>query len=307
MTMPTKRGADPDTAGVLVVDKPEGVTSHDVVARLRRVLGIRRIGHAGTLDPMATGVLVTAVGRGTRLLPWLQATGKSYTATVRLGLATTTDDRTGEPLGRPVQVDLDEALLDAALGRLTGVIEQRPSAVSAVKVDGRRAYDRVRAGEDVVLPARQVRIDRFVRVAPARPAPLGGIDVDCEVDCGSGTYVRALARDLGAALAIGGHLVALRRTAVGPFDLAGAVPLPEPDADREQWLARLIPLGDAATAVLPRVDLDAADTTRAARGQGVDSGGRSGRHALVGPAGDLVAVAQADEGRWRWDAVFASA
>lgn len=221
--------------GVLIVDKPAGWTSHDVVARIRRLAGTRRVGHAGTLDPMATGVLVLGVGRGTKLLTFLVGCDKGYAATVRLGASTVTDDAEGEVVSSTSAGHLTRADIEAAVVPLTGAISQVPSAVSAIKVDGRRAYARVRAGEDVQLPARPVCVERFdvVDVRPVRPADgVGGghdvpdlsdaVDVDIEVDVSSGTYVRALARDLGAALGVGGHLVALRRTRVGSFDVREA-------------------------------------------------------------------------------------
>ncbi len=250
-------------AGVVVLDKPEGMTSHDVVARMRRLLGTRRVGHAGTLDPMATGVLVLAYGRGTRLLPYLQATDKHYRATIRLGWATATDDRTGEPIGEPVAVALDTSDIDAALARLTGDLQQRPSAVSAIKVDGRRAYARVRNGEQVELPARPVTVHRLERIGAPRSAVSGSLDIDVDVECSTGTYVRALARDLGTSTGCGGHLVMLRRCAVGPFGLADAHALPAVgQAPPPQW-----DLADAAAAVLPVVWLDEAGAAAARLGQ----------------------------------------
>jgi tRNA pseudouridine55 synthase len=210
-------------AGLVVVDKPGGMTSHDVVARVRRLTSTRKVGHAGTLDPMATGVLLVGIGRATRLLGHLTLTEKAYDATVRLGEATTTDDAEGEPLGTASAAHLTERDVLEAARAFVGEIEQRPSSVSAVKVGGRRAYARVRAGEQVDLPARLVTVHELdvtaVRAAGAH------LDVDVSVRCSSGTYVRALARDLGDALAVGGHLTALRRTAVGPFTLRDAHPL----------------------------------------------------------------------------------
>jgi tRNA pseudouridine55 synthase len=250
----------PPGGGLLIVDKPGGLTSHDVVARLRRRAGTRRVGHAGTLDPMATGVLVVAVDRSTRLLGHLALTEKQYLATIRLGQATTTDDAEGEPV--PFQdgtaaeaaapggavLALTDEVLDAALRASTGPLQQVPSAVSAVKVAGRRAYDRVRAGETVELAARSVTVTRFDRTAPTRRSALADgtavLDVDVVIDCSTGTYVRALARDLGRALGTGGHLTALRRTRVGPFDLAAATSLADLlDASRP------LPLLPAAAAV----------------------------------------------------------
>lgn len=216
--------------GVLVVDKPQGWTSHQVVGRCRRLYGTRKVGHAGTLDPMATGVLLVGVNRATRLLGHLAGHDKTYTATIRLGVATVTDDAEGEPVSSPGAAGITEADVRAAVPALTGVISQVPSSVSAIKVDGRRAYALVRAGAEVELKPREVTVSRFdvLAVRPhAGSGRVGGVaadppllDVDVEVDCSSGTYIRAIARDLGAALGTGGHLSALRRTRVGGFDLS---------------------------------------------------------------------------------------
>ncbi|HYO39855.1 MAG TPA: tRNA pseudouridine(55) synthase TruB [Nocardioidaceae bacterium] len=208
-------------SGLVVVDKPAGLTSHDVVARVRRLAGTRKVGHAGTLDPMATGVLLVGVERATRLLGHLALTEKAYDATVRLGAVTSTDDVEGEVLRSTSAAHLDEAVVHAAAQTFAGEIEQRPSAVSAIKVDGRRAYARVRAGEDVVLPLRPVTVHELL-VRAVRPAPANAIDVDLTVRCSSGTYIRAIARDLGEQLGVGGHLTRLRRTAVGTFTLDAA-------------------------------------------------------------------------------------
>ena len=228
-------------SGVAVVDKPSGWTSHQVVGRCRRIYGTRKVGHAGTLDPMATGVLLVGVNRATRLLGHLMLTEKEYIATIRLGITTVTDDAEGEITavqGCPPTVDAD---LRAAMLPLTGAIQQVPTAVSAIKVDGKRAYARVRAGEDVVLAARAVTVHEFslLESTTAYAEGVAVLDLAVRVRCSSGTYIRALARDLGAALGCGGHLTALRRTRVGPFGL-----------DR----ARKI---DGTTADLPLITLDA--------------------------------------------------
>ena len=209
--------------GILLVDKPAGLTSHDVVARTRRAFGTRKVGHAGTLDPMATGLLVIGIEGATRLLTYVVGADKTYEATIRLGQTTGTDDADGEILAA-ADPEAWDAVTDAAVAdgvaALTGEISQVPSAVSAIKVDGRRAYDRVRAGEDVVLAAREVTVSRFDVLATRQGE--GVLDLDVIVDCSSGTYIRALARDLGAALGVGGHLTSLRRTRVGPFEVADA-------------------------------------------------------------------------------------
>jgi tRNA pseudouridine55 synthase len=267
-------------SGLVVVDKPAGMTSHDVVARVRRVLGTRKVGHAGTLDPMATGVLVLGVGRATRLLGHLTLTDKAYEATIRLGARTTTDDADGDVV-ETVWVDsLADDAIGSGLARMVGEIDQRPSSVSAIKVDGKRAYARVRAGEDVELPARRVRIDA-IDVLDVRHGE-GVVDVDVAVRCSSGTYVRAIARDLGEALGVGGHLTALRRTAVGPFTLARA------NADLEH--PTVIPIGDAARAAFPSVELtaDQARDVRFGRKLAVSLG--DGPHAVFSPDGEFLAL-----------------
>jgi len=221
----TGQGPIPDGGGLLLVDKPAGCTSHDVVARVRRVLGTRRVGHAGTLDPMATGLLVLAVERSTKLLGQLALTEKTYLATIRLGSATTTDDADGETTtsaGADLVAGVSPEQIRTGMTSLTGDILQVPSSVSAIKVDGRRAYDLVRAGQDVVLAARPVTIARFDRLGQERYGD-GFIDLDVAVECTTGTYIRSLARDLGSALGLGGHLTALRRTVVGPFAVVDAV------------------------------------------------------------------------------------
>jgi tRNA pseudouridine55 synthase len=200
------------------------MTSHDVVARARRVLSVRRVGHAGTLDPMATGLLVLGVGAATRLLGYVGGHDKTYEATMRLGQSTVTDDREGEVLATTSTAHLGDAAVTAALAAQAGPLLQVPSSVSAVKVAGRRSYDRVRAGEEVVLEPRAVTVHRLDVHRVVRPTP-DLVDVDVTVTCTAGTYVRAIARDAGAALGVGGHLTALRRTASGPFSVADAAPV----------------------------------------------------------------------------------
>jgi tRNA pseudouridine55 synthase len=205
------------TSGILLVDKPGGITSHDVVSRVRKLADTRKVGHAGTLDPMATGLLVLGINSSTRLLTYLVGLDKEYFATIRLGFATTTDDAEGEPVGPLTEnVEFAPAQLAEAIVPLTGDIEQVPSSISAIKVDGKRSYVRVREGEEVVLKARSVTVRAF-EVLEVR-----GAELDVRVECTSGTYIRALARDLGATLGVGGHLTALRRTRVGPFDVRDA-------------------------------------------------------------------------------------
>ena len=241
-----KAREEPIDGGLVVVDKPPGLTSHDVVARLRRIAHTRRVGHAGTLDPAATGVLVCGVGRATRLLGHLLLAGKEYDATIRLGMRTSTDDAEGEILATRSAAGVTDEQIAAAVASLTGEIQQVPSAVSAIKVGGVRAYARVRAGEDVALAARAVTVERFDVLARS------GDDLDVHVSCSSGTYIRALARDLGELLGCGGHLTALRRTRVGPFTAEAARTLEQ----LEQELT-LLPLGDAVAAMFARRDVDA--------------------------------------------------
>ncbi len=281
--------------GLVVVDKPAGLTSHDVVARARRMLRIRRIGHAGTLDPMATGVLVLGVGRATRLLGHLALTDKVYQATVQLGISTTTDDAEGDVVAVR-EVAADQQRLAAAMAALTGEIDQVPSAVSAVKVDGVRAYARVRAGQDVVLAARRVTVSRFELLARR------GTDLDVVVACSSGTYVRALARDLGETLGCGAHLRALRRLSVGPFDLTEAITL---DALAEVGAGALRPLADAVGALFPRRQVDTDEACAISHGRRLPPFGVSGTYGVFGPAGELLALAQDTEDACRSLVVFA--
>lgn len=212
-------------AGLLIVDKPSGITSHDVVARCRKLLHTRRVGHAGTLDPMATGILVLGIERATKMLGLLSLTTKSYAATIRLGAVTDTDDADGEILEQTDASGVADADIAAAVAVLTGDIDQIPARVSAIKVDGQRAHKLVRDGTDFELKPRRVTVSRFDIREIRRVG--GFVDVAVEVDCSSGTYIRSLARDLGAALGVGGHLTALRRTAVGPFGLEHARTLDE--------------------------------------------------------------------------------
>ncbi len=274
--------------GLVLVDKPIGWTSHDVVARVRRLAGTRKVGHAGTLDPMATGVLVVGVNRATRLLTYLVGADKTYTATIRLGVATVTDDAEGEPTTVTDASGVDEAAVRAGVAGLTGPIEQVPSSVSAIKVDGRRSYARVRAGEDVALAARPVTVHRF-EVLAVRAAEQDGstvLDVDVEVQVSSGTYVRALARDLGAGLGVGGHLTALRRTRVGPYGIERTSTL----ETLEESFA-LLPSAQAARAAFPVRELGADEATALSFGKRLaPSGLGEGPVAAFAPDGTLVAL-----------------
>jgi tRNA pseudouridine55 synthase len=298
-------------SGLVIVDKPGGMTSHDVVARIRRLAGTRRVGHAGTLDPMATGVLVIGVEKATRLLGYLTLTEKTYVATIRLGASTSTDDAEGEPAGGSPATDVDSGALEAEIGKLTGDISQVPPGVSAIKVNGQRAYKLTRAGAAPELAARPVTVYEFT-VTGVRPDG-DFLDLDAVIRCSSGTYIRALARDLGAALGTGGHLTALRRTAVGPYTLAQAHTLEElalaalePDPTAAGWL---VPLAGAAAKAFPRLDLTADDARRLAQGAKLplpaDPPGAPGDPvAAFDPDGALVALVTAESGRIRSLAVF---
>lgn len=282
-------------AGLVVIDKPAGMTSHDVVGRCRRIFSTRRVGHAGTLDPMATGVLVIGVERATKILGLLTAASKSYAATIRLGQTTSTDDAEGEVLQSISADHLTEEAIGAAVAGLRGDIEQVPSAVSAIKVDGRRAYRLAREGRAVELAPRPVRIDRFDVLAVRRPGPHGElVDVDVEVDCSSGTYIRALARDLGAALAVGGHLTSLRRTRVGRFGLDRACTLDEL-AEREAAARLSLTLDEACLLLFPRRDLSAEEAVATGHGRALSPAGIDGVYAAADADGRVIALLR-DEG-----------
>jgi tRNA pseudouridine55 synthase len=297
----------PWPSGLVIVDKPGGLTSHDVVARLRRLAHTRRVGHAGTLDPMATGVLIVGIEKATRLLGHLALTEKTYQATIRLGQSTSTDDAEGEALppveggGRPAGAVTRDAL-DAEIANLTGPVMQVPPGISAIKVNGQRAYKLTRAGAAPELAARPVTVHQFLVTATRAEGDY--LDIDAVVRCSSGTYIRALARDLGAALGTGGHLTALRRTAVGPYTLAQAHTLKELE---DQDDPAVIPLAMAAAAAFPRLDLTAADARRLAQGARLPLPAGlppDGAIAALAPDGTLVALVTAEGDRLRSLAVF---
>ena len=291
--------------GLVVVDKPGGMTSHDVVARIRRMAGTRRVGHAGTLDPMATGVLVVGVEKATRLLGYLTLTEKQYDATIRLGQSTSTDDAEGEITGGAPAKDVSAETLAQAVEDLTGEILQVPPAVSAIKVDGQRAYRLTRAGAAPELKPRPVTVYQFT-VTAIRPAG-DLLDVDATVRCSSGTYIRALARDLGAALGTGGHLTRLRRTRVGGYGLEGARTL-EQLAERFE----VMPLAQAAAAAFPRRDLSADEARRLAHGgrlpaaTAAEAAVATQEHptAAYAPDGTLIALLAEQDGQARPLLVF---
>jgi tRNA pseudouridine55 synthase len=279
--------------GLVVVDKPAGLTSHDVISRLRRLLRTRRIGHAGTLDPMATGVLVCGVQRATKLLGHLPLEPKVYQATARLGRSTSTDDVEGEPTGGADASTLDEQEILAAMARLRGPIEQVPSTVSAVKIDGKRAYALARAGEQVLLSPRPVVVSRFELLGLHRGGAV--TDLDVLVECSGGTYVRALARDLGAALGVGGHLTALRRTRVGPYDLSVARTL--------DGLASApglcVELDEVVTQAFPHRAVDRQQVRILAHGGSLPALGLTGTHAAISSNGEAIALLAERDGQAR--------
>jgi tRNA pseudouridine55 synthase len=298
-------------SGLVIVDKPGGMTSHDVVARVRRLAGTRKVGHAGTLDPMATGVLVVGVEKATRLLGYLTLTEKEYAATIRLGQSTSTDDAEGEITGNGSAAGvsaaaLTEPELQQAVAALTGEIRQVPPAVSAIKVDGQRAYRLARAGAAPELKARPVTVYEFTVTAMRRVKGDGEVagllDVDAIVRCSSGTYIRALARDLGAALGTGGHLTRLRRTRVGGYGLEGARTL-EQLADRFE----VLPLAQAAAAAFPGRNLSADEARRLANGGrlAASSQATGGPTAAYAPDGTLIALVTEESGQARPLVVFA--
>jgi tRNA pseudouridine55 synthase len=251
-------------SGIVVVDKPAGWTSHQVVARLRRLAGTRKVGHAGTLDPMATGVLIVGVQKATRLLGYLLSSDKAYEATIRLGMTTITDDAEGEVVTATGAADLDEAEIEAAMAKLRGDILQVPAAVSAIKINGVRSYRRVRAGQSVELSERPVTIRRF-DLLDRRELDVNGVscvDLSVVVECSSGTYIRALARDFGAALGVGGHLSSLRRTRVGAFTLEEAQTLEE----AERGL-RIMPLDRVVRSSFPTLTVSASRASQIRNGR----------------------------------------
>jgi tRNA pseudouridine55 synthase len=296
-------------SGLVIVDKPAGWTSHDVVAKMRRLAGTRRVGHAGTLDPMATGVLVVGVEKATRLLGHLALTEKAYDATIRLGQSTNTDDAEGEISAATSADGLTDDALRTAIAALTGQIQQIPPQVSAIKVAGERAYKRARAGENIDLAARPVTVYDFAVRKVRRPSDVRGsdaggdvqghdfgpdvIDVDASITCSSGTYIRALARDLGAALGVGGHLTALRRTRVGPYDLAKARTIEQLTTERNTGRLEMLPLAEAVAAAFPRREVAAGEAYKVAHGGRLAAIGLGpGPVGVFGPDGTVLALVE---------------
>ncbi|WP_018179945.1 tRNA pseudouridine(55) synthase TruB [Jongsikchunia kroppenstedtii] len=271
-------------AGLLIVDKPSGITSHDVVARCRKLFNTRRVGHAGTLDPMATGVLVLGIERATKMLGLLSLTTKSYAATIRLGAVTDTDDADGEILESADASGVTDAAIATAVADLTGDIDQVPAKVSAIKVDGQRAHKLVREGTDFELKSRRVTVSRFEIRDTRRVGD--HLDLDVEVDCSSGTYIRSLARDLGAALGVGGHLSALRRTAVGPFGLQHVRTLDELADDPVVSLD----VDEASRVAFAQRQISDAEAESISQGRWLEPIGMPDVYAAVAPNGHTIAL-----------------
>jgi len=273
--------------GLVLIDKPTDWTSHDVVAKVRKAIGTKKVGHAGTLDPLATGLLVLGIESGTKLLTFLVGVDKTYLATIRLGVATVSDDSQSEILTTATAAALASVtpeMIEREMVKLTGVISQRPSSVSAIKVDGKRAYDLVRAGEEVELKSREVTVSAFELLSSSISAD-GYIDLEVKVECSSGTYIRALARDLGAALGVGGHIIALRRTKVGSFNVSDANSITELES------LRLTPLATAASDLFPTVSLSAEQVTDLLHGKRLSDVSTTGSLiAGLSNSGKLVAV-----------------
>ncbi|MFG2878576.1 tRNA pseudouridine(55) synthase TruB [Streptomyces sp. NPDC048337] len=301
--MSSNAGKTPD--GLVIVDKPSGFTSHDVVAKMRGIAKTRRVGHAGTLDPMATGVLVLGVEKATKLLGHLALTEKEYLGTIRLGQNSLTDDAEGEITSSTDATGVTREAVDAGIAKLTGEIMQVPSKVSAIKIKGVRSYKRARDGEDFEIPARPVTVSSFqvydMREAEAEDGTKV-VDLVVSVVCSSGTYIRALARDLGADLGVGGHLTALRRTRVGPYKLDRARTL-----DQLQEELTVMPIGEAAAAAFPRWDLDARRASLLANGVRIamPEEYEAGRTvAVFGPDGTLIGLVESKGGKAKSLAVF---
>lgn len=287
--------------GFLVIDKDPGMTSHDVVAIARRALGTRKVGHAGTLDPMATGVLVLGFNSGTRLLQYITDGDKSYTATIVLGASTTTDDHEGEITSSTNASQVNDAEIKSTLGAMVGTIMQRPTNVSAIKVDGKKAYDRARSGEEFELPARQVTISQLEILAIRHKEATTLVDIS--VTCSAGTYIRAIARDLGEVLKVGGHLNVLRRTRVAGFTLDQAISI----AQLKGGNFATIPLADTARTTFTPRELTLEEVQELSFGRPLSENGNSVINAALSPDNRLIALLKDDGGKAKPIAVFAAA
>jgi tRNA pseudouridine55 synthase len=287
--------------GIVLVDKPAGPTSHDVVAKIRKVFNTRKVGHAGTLDPMATGLLVIGVGRATRLLGYLSAHDKEYFGTIRLGITTTTDDAQGEVVDQVSTQAITESMILETVREFRGPIMQQPSAVSAIKIDGKRAYTRVRDGEEVNIPPRSVMIHDLEIIEVVHVDHLDVIDVKVRVVCSAGTYIRALARDIGAKLSVGGHLTELRRTRSGVFE--AMTPLA-----RLQESPSHLELSQAVEMTFPRVDLSESDAAKARNGVKIATPIQiaSGNVGVFGPDGIAIGIFDNSESELRALVVFST-
>ncbi|GAA1606484.1 tRNA pseudouridine(55) synthase TruB [Actinoplanes couchii] len=294
-----------DTDGLIVVDKPAGMTSHDVVARIRRLAKTRRVGHGGTLDPMATGVLIIGVNRATRLLTYVIGSEKSYAGTIRLGQTTITDDAEGDVTATVPAGDVTDEAIRAGLAAQTGEIDQVPSAVSAIKIKGERAYKRVREGETVEIPARRITVHRLEVLEIRRPEGEAFVDVDIDVTCSSGTYIRAIARDLGTTLGVGGHLTALRRTAVGGMTLDTASTLAELEERAPDVIG--LPMSEAARRSFPQRTATEEETRTLRHGGPLATVGIEGPYAVFDESGQVLAIVSEREGRARAEIVLAPA
>lgn len=264
--------------GFVIIDKPAGITSHDVVVRLRRVMGTKRVGHAGTLDPMATGVLVLGINNATKFLQFITDGKKRYLGTIRLGQSTTTDDKEGEVLSSHSINHITDDAIRSYLSSQVGIIMQVPSKVSAIKIAGERAYDLVRQGKEVEIPARQVEISKLEVIAISRNE---FIDIDIDVTCSAGTYIRSIARDLGAALEVGGHLISLRRTLVSPFDLSDCSSIEEPTVQ---------PLAEAISKLMPVRAIDLNEMQELKFGRALKKSEFDGIGVALAPDGEVAAI-----------------
>ena len=264
--------------GFVIIDKPAGITSHDVVARLRRVMGTKRVGHAGTLDPMATGVLVLGINNATKFLQFITDGKKRYLGTIRLGQSTTTDDKEGEVLSSHSINHITDDAIRSSLSSQVGMIMQVPSKVSAIKIAGERAYDLVRQGKEVEIPARQVEISKLEVISISRNE---FIDIEIDVTCSAGTYIRSIARDLGAALEVGGHLISLRRTLVSPFDLSDCSSIEEPIVQ---------PLAEAISKLMPVRAIDLNEMQELKFGRALKKSEFDGIGVALAPDGEVAAI-----------------
>lgn len=280
--------------GFLVIDKPAGMTSHDVVAQVRKRLGTKQVGHAGTLDPMATGVLVVGINNATKFLQYIVTGRKRYNAVIRLGISTVTDDKEGDVVAKKDYRAVTDSDIENAINKFRGTFMQVPSSVSAKKIAGERAYDLVREGKEVELAAKEVTIHEL-KVLDIRKGE--HLDIDFDVTCSAGTYIRALARDLGAALGVGGHLIELRRTEVAPFNLAEA---------GEIASAQVLPLADAITKVLPKRELGFDEVAELRFGRRIDKSDVDGSVVGIAPDGEVAAILENREGRAQPVSVFNS-